>query len=65
MAETTTPRREPGPAPPPPPPPLPGPRCDRLYPTLPPAQLARIATHGRHKVFLVRWAPTGQIRPVE
>jgi thioredoxin reductase (NADPH) len=52
MAQTTTPRREPGPAPPAAAPPAPaasGPRGDRLYPTLTPAQLARIAPHGRRR----------------
>lgn len=47
MAQITTPRQEPGPAPPSPPPP--GPRSDRVYPTLTPAQLARIAPHGRRR----------------
>ncbi len=52
MAQTTTPLREPGPASPAPAPPAPaasGARVDRLYPTLTPAQLARIAPHGRRR----------------
>src|SRR5437762_11029525 len=34
-------------APPPPPPPSSGPRAEHIYPTLTPAQLGRIAAHGR------------------
>src|SRR3989442_9826512 len=34
---------------PPPPPPPPRPRADRVYPTLTPAQLARVAAHGRRR----------------
>ena len=36
-------------APPPPPPPSSGPRAEHIYPTLTPAQLGRIAAHGRRR----------------
>ena len=35
------------PPPPPGPPPSSGPRAEHIYPTLTPAQLGRIAAHGR------------------
>lgn len=49
MAQTTAPLREPGPPAAAASSPAPGPRLDRLYPTLTPAQLDRIAPHGRRR----------------